>query len=87
MKTEIELARERRLRAAQLAAGARIARERYQFYKAQVYGPQMASLNRLRQLKRSAEIAERRLREAQTSRAPHSYTRGPYTYPRGGAAA
>jgi hypothetical protein len=87
MKTEIELARERRQRAAQLAAGARIARERYQFYKAQVYGPELASLKRLRQLKRSAEIAERRLRETQFSRAPYTYSRGPYPDPRGGAAA
>jgi hypothetical protein len=69
MKTEIELARDRRRRAAQLAAGAWIARERYQSYKAQVYGPQMASLARLRQLKRNAELAERLLRSVQQTQA------------------
>jgi len=66
MKTEIELARERRRRTGQLALGARIARERYQFYKVQLYGPRMASLERLRRLKRDAELAERRLRAAQS---------------------
>jgi hypothetical protein len=76
MKTEIELARARRQRAAQLAAGAWIARERYQFYKAQVYGPQMASLARLRQMKRNAELAERRLRSVQQTQALRRYPGG-----------
>jgi hypothetical protein len=76
MRTEIELARERRQRAAQLAAGARISRERYQFYKAQVYGPGMASLQRLRQLKRNVELAERRLREAHEAQALRSFPGG-----------
>jgi hypothetical protein len=76
LKTEIELARERRQRAAQLAAGARIARERYQFYKAQVYGPQMASLERLRQLKRNAELADRRLRSTRGAPALRRYPGG-----------
>ena len=76
MRTEIELARERRRRAAQLAAGARITRERYQFYKAQVYGPRMASLARLRQLKRNAELAERQLREAREAHALRAYPGG-----------
>jgi hypothetical protein len=85
MKTEIELARERRQRTGQLAVGARIARERYQFYKAQVYGPQPASIARLRQLKRSAEVAERRLRAAQAAPRPAIGAR--HTYPGGSAAA
>lgn len=76
MKTEIELARERRERAGQLAAAARIARERYQFYKAQVYGPQSASLERLRQLRRDALRAERRLRAEKNPRPRTSYQGG-----------
>jgi hypothetical protein len=47
------------------------ARERYQLYKARVYGPRATSLARLRELERAYEQAEARLRaaEAQERRA------------------
>lgn len=52
MKTEFELARERRDRAARSAGGTESVRQLYQFYKAQLDAPPVASLERLRELKR-----------------------------------
>jgi hypothetical protein len=50
----------------QLLAEARYARERYDLYKARVYsGARPTSLERLRELERSSEAAEARLRYAQ----------------------
>jgi hypothetical protein len=50
----------------QLLAEARYARERYELYKARVYGgSRPTSLVRLRELERSSEAAEARLRHAQ----------------------
>jgi hypothetical protein len=50
----------------QLLAEARYARERYDLYKARVYGgSRPTSLVRLRELERSSEAAEARLRHAQ----------------------
>ena len=50
----------------QLVAEARYARERYDLYKARVYGStRPTSLARLRELERACEHAESRLRHAQ----------------------
>ena len=67
MKTQVELDRARRRRASDLAGSARFARERYEFYKAEVYGSPHAKVERLRQLKRDAEVADLRLRLLKTS--------------------
>ena len=51
----------------QRLAEARYARERYDLYKARVYGgARPTSLARLRELERATESAESRLRHAQT---------------------
>jgi hypothetical protein len=54
-----------------LRAQAQHARQRYQLYKAKVYGPRATSLARLRELERAYNQAETRLRaaEAQERRA------------------
>ena len=49
---------------AELEAEARYARERYELYRAKVYGPRPTSMNRLRELQRIHEGAEARLRRA-----------------------
>ena len=67
MKSEIELARAREQRTAELATGLRYARERLSLYKARSYGPRMTSPARLRELERAAELAETRLHRAQTA--------------------
>ena len=67
MKTEIELERARRQRRSDLAGSARFARERYEHYKIEVYGSPAANIERLRQLKRDAEVADLRLRLLQTA--------------------
>ena len=67
MKTEIELERARRQRRSDLAGDARLARERYEHYKIEVYGSPAANIERLRQLKRDAEVADLRLRLLKTS--------------------
>jgi hypothetical protein len=48
-----------------LRAQAQHARQRYQLYKAKVYGPRTTSLARLRELERAYEQAETRLRAAE----------------------
>jgi len=55
-----------------LRAQAQYARERYQLYKAKTYGQRPTSPARLRELQRTYEQAEARLRfaEADESRAP-----------------
>ena len=54
-------------RSEQLLADARYARERYDLYKARMYGgSRPTSLGRLRELERACEHAETRLRHAQT---------------------
>ena len=70
MKTQVELDRARRRRASDLAGSARFARERYEFYKSEAYGSSHANIERLRQLKRDAEVADLRLRLLKTSPAP-----------------
>ena len=70
MKNEIELARARRARTGELADAARYARERVALYRARTYGPKLSSPARLRELERDAELAELRLKLAQSARAP-----------------
>lgn len=48
-----------------LRAQAQHARQRYQLYKARVYGPHPTSLARLRELERAYERAEERLHAAE----------------------
>jgi hypothetical protein len=54
-----------------LRAQARVARERYQLYKAKTFGPRPTSEDRLRELQRAYEQAEerRRFAEAEEQRA------------------
>ena len=47
-----------------LEAEARYARERYQLYRAKAYGPRATSEARLRELQRTSEGAEARLKRA-----------------------
>jgi hypothetical protein len=49
-----------------LRAEALYHRERYDLYRARVYGPRPTSSARLRELQRACELAERRLRRAQS---------------------
>lgn len=65
MKKAIELARSRERRTDELAVEARYAREKRDLYKAQAYGPRMTSPAKLRELERSVELADVRLRRAQ----------------------
>ena len=57
-----------------LRAQAQHARQRYQLYKARVYGQRATSLARLRELERACEQAEERLHaaEAEDRRAPNA---------------
>ena len=48
-----------------LRAQAQHARQRYDLYKAKVYGPRPTSLARMRELQRASEQAEARLRAAE----------------------
>ena len=48
-----------------LHAEARHARDRFQLYRARLYGSRAVSLTRLRDLERAYEAAEARLRHAQ----------------------
>lgn len=70
MKKAIELARTRERRTDELAAEATYARERYDLYKAQAYGPRMTSPAKMRTLEQAAELAELRLRRAQEAPDP-----------------
>jgi hypothetical protein len=48
-----------------LRAEARYARERYDLYRAKVYGPRPTSMTRLRELERASAAATARLRHAE----------------------
>jgi hypothetical protein len=48
-----------------LRADARYARERYDLYRAKVYGPRPTSMTRLRELERVSAAATARLRHAE----------------------
>lgn len=61
---------DREQRIADLRADARYARERYELYKAKVYGPRATSMTRLRELERISEAAAARLRHAEQADAP-----------------
>ena len=50
-----------------LAAEARYSRERYDLYRAKMYGSRPTSDTRLRELQRECESAERRLAEAKAA--------------------
>jgi len=52
-----------------LAAEARYQRQRYDLYRAKMYGPRATSQTRLRELQRACEGAERRLAAARHARA------------------
>ena len=52
MKSEIQLARERRERFARMAAGSEHSRHLYRYYKDQLGSSQVASLERMRDLRR-----------------------------------
>jgi hypothetical protein len=52
-------------RLAALRDEARYARERYDLYRAKVYGSRPTSMTRLRELERKAEAAAERLRHAE----------------------
>jgi hypothetical protein len=52
MKTELELARERRERAMRRDSNGELTRHLYRYYKEQLNAPQVASLEQLRELKR-----------------------------------
>jgi hypothetical protein len=66
MTSEKQAAQERKVRRAELVQLARYARERHDLYKAKSYGPSLTSPTRLRKLARERDLAERRLREADT---------------------
>ena len=51
-------------RLAELREQARYARERYDLYRAKVYGPRPTSMTRLRELQRAHEAAQARLEHA-----------------------
>ncbi len=56
-------------RIAHLRAEARYHRERYDLYRAKVYGPRPTTMTRLRDLERACEAAEARLRHAEQEHA------------------
>ncbi len=55
---------------ADLRAEARYARERYDLYRAKVYGPRATTMTRLRELERISAAATARLRHAEQAEAP-----------------
>jgi hypothetical protein len=67
MKSEIELARARRGRTAELAEAGRDAHQRVALYRARPYGPKVSSPARVRMLDRDTEQAGLRLQLAQNS--------------------
>ena len=60
-----------------LRAEARYARERYDLYRAKVYGPRTTSMTRLRELERISASAEARLRHAERERGARAEPGGP----------
>jgi hypothetical protein len=56
----------------ELRAEARYARERYDLYRAKMYGLRPTSINRLRELERIHQGADARLRRAQQEHPPNS---------------
>jgi len=56
----------------ELRAEARYARERYDLYRAKMYGLRPTSIARFRELERIHQGADARLRRAQQEHPPHS---------------
>jgi hypothetical protein len=56
----------------ELRAEARYARERYDLYRAKMYGLRPTTITRFRELERICRGAEARLRRAQEEHPPHS---------------
>jgi hypothetical protein len=56
----------------ELRAEARYARERFDLYRAKMYGPRPTTMTRLRELERIHESADARLRRAQNAKPPLS---------------
>ena len=54
----------------ELAVGERIARERYELYRARVYSPRATSIGRLRQLDHAWHLAKSRLDRARSGEPP-----------------
>jgi hypothetical protein len=59
----------------ELEAGERVARERYELYRARVYGPRPTSIARLRALDQAWKLAQSRLHRARGGDLP-----GPATH-------
>jgi hypothetical protein len=59
-------------RIAELRVEARYARERYDLYRAKMYGLRPTTITRFRELERMYQGANARLRRAQQEHAPHS---------------
>ena len=57
-----------RTRIDELRAEARYRRERYDLYRAKVYGPRPTTMSRLRELERARQGADTRLRLAEQAR-------------------
>jgi hypothetical protein len=57
----------------ELLAEARYHRHRYDLYKAKMYGSRPTRMSRLRELERTMQGAEARLRRAQQAGGPHAH--------------
>jgi hypothetical protein len=60
---------ERSRRLEELTAEAKYAADRFRLYRAKVHGPRLTSPGRLRELERARNLAEARLRRAQSEAA------------------
>jgi hypothetical protein len=58
----------------ELRAEANHARDRHRLYRAKTYGPRLTSPRRLRELERASNLAEGRLRRAQSESSGQSAT-------------
>jgi hypothetical protein len=65
---EPDTAQAKRRRLEELAAEARHARDRHRLYRAKVHGPGLTSPGRLREFERVRNLAESKLRRAQSER-------------------
>jgi hypothetical protein len=66
MKDEIRYARDQEAQTSRLATQARSARERLDGFRARTDGPEVSSDSELRKLEQESELADERLRRAQT---------------------
>jgi hypothetical protein len=65
-----ELRSQPAIRLEELKAGERLARERYELYRARVYGPLPTSIHRLRELDQAWKLAQSRLLRARKGELP-----------------